>query len=58
MKVSARGRKFKSTAGLVTPDELHAIARELEAAGLEGVRLMGPVIDRLGPFADKPSNGG
>lgn len=57
MKVSARGRKFKSNAELVTPDQLHAIARELEAAGLEGVHLMRPVIERLGPFVDKPPRG-
>lgn len=49
-RASVRGNSFRTTAEVVSPEELHAVAFELEQVGLEGVALMTPVIALLGPF--------
>jgi hypothetical protein len=45
---SARAKQFISEVVPASAEEVHVIAQELEAVGLEGVRLMTPVQDVVG----------
>jgi hypothetical protein len=49
---TVRKGRLERTRELASADAMHEIARELEQVGLEGVRLMTPVIERFGPLPE------
>jgi hypothetical protein len=50
---SVHKKSLERTRELATADAMHEVARELERVGLEGVQLMGPIIEKFGQLVEQ-----